>query len=304
MAKNLLLSLVAVLVGAMGISAQGGRQVMGAPPPIEPPNLYTIPTAHIVESLDLDLSATGVFMGEESVTSTFAGAVGVGDFAQLEIGTTPLISSLSTASNISTVPAGGIKVGVPMWKYWEGIAVSFRRSGTQTENVAMDTARTEYEERSAEMSVVASFTNYPASGEGRASGGARNVPQFKAHLGLTYVDASLDPAPDGLETSFLRPFGGFEMWKGETRTTHSRIMMELGWMPHFRFVDPASQTEAEIEPIWFITGGVRYFYHRYGTFELGVRYQSNYDGIADSAIEAKLRLGWPTHLIRDRMLGL
>ena len=60
----------------------------------------------------------------------------------------------------------------------------------------------------------------------------------------------------------------------------------------------------EVTPIWYVVGGVRFFYHRYGTFELGMRYQSNYDGIGDLAMEMKMRLGLPTHMIRERLLGI
>ena len=50
------------------------------------------------------------------------------------------------------------------------------------------------------------------------------------------------------------------------------------------------------------TGGVRYFFSKHVTFD-GVRSQSNYGGLAESAIQAKINLAIPTHGFRDRLVG-
>ena len=149
------------------------------------------------------------------------------------------------------------------------------------------------------------LANFSSPQEGAtASGGWKEI-KIRAHLGFTYLDAELTRVETERE-NFLRPLGGLEVWKGGAQIPHSRLMADLGWVVQFK-PDQGSDGEIEevatIEDILVASVGVRFFYHRYGTLDIGARYQSDYDGVTDSTIHAKLRLSMPTHLIRDRIIG-
>ena len=279
---------------SVGASAQDhGREVMDAPPPIEPSNLSIIPTANVTRSLDLDFSGVGVFLGTGKTMSRGAALLGVGDIAEVELSTVAMVSSLRGPNRLHSVPGGGLKVAFPVWRHWKGMAVGFRRSGTQKEHVGSATLR----ERVGEFYTVASFANYLTPREGAAVSGGWMGTKMKAHLGLNYMAARLTSSPteEALKESFLRPFGGVEIWRG-AGVPQTRVMAEFGWMAHFK--DPQ-----KIDEVWVATGGIRFFFHRYAAFDVGVRYQSDYDGLSESTLQTQFRIGWPTHLIRNRIIG-
>ena len=296
----LLIALLAVLLGGVGAPTDG-REVMGPPPPVEPPNLTLIPTANVVGSLDIDLSAAGVFLGEKS---TYRGAalLGIGDISEVGLSSIETVSSLREKNEPGSMNAGCIKLAFRGWKHWQGTAAIFRRSGTQRENALTPILfePVDYEKKVGEFSVVTTLANFSSPEEGASADGGWKGTKIKVHLGLGYVNGNLTYRDSiDVRDSFLRPFGGVEMWRGSSRIPQSRIIAEFGWLPHFK----GAYGEERVEDIWAVASGVRFFWHRYGTVDVGVRYQSNYDSLAESTIQVKFRMGWPTHLIRDRIVG-
>ena len=287
-------SVIVSLLSVAGAYAQGaGREVMATPPPIEPSRLSIVPTASVTRSLDLDLSGVGVFMGTGKTLSRASALLGIGDIAEVELSTVAMVSSLQSPNRLNSVPGGGLKVAFPVWRYWKGMAVGFRRSGTQIETVGA----VKLNERVGEFYTVASVANFLTQEEESVTGGWMGT-KVKAHLGLSYMAARLTSMPaEARKKDFLRPFGGLEIWRGRSRVPQTRVMAEFGWMAHFK-------NQLEIEDIWVATGGIRFFFHRYAAIDIGVRYQSNYDGLSESTLQTQFRLGWPTHLIRDRIIGL
>jgi hypothetical protein len=125
-----------LLVGALSTSAQtNGRATMASPPPIEPSNLSIVPTASVTRSLDLDLTAAGVFLGEKKNRPRGSAVLGIGDIAEVELSTIPMVSSLKSLNHLSGTPGGSLKIAFPVYRYWQGLGVGFRRSGTLTETI-------------------------------------------------------------------------------------------------------------------------------------------------------------------------
>lgn len=268
---------------------ENGREIMAAPPPIEPSYLFTIPAGRVVRSLDLDVAASGIFLGEGGGKPVGTSAtLGLGDIAEVEIGAMETVSSLGPAPRAHSVPAGGLRVYLPGWKYWQGISASFRRSGTQEENVG----GVLYAEKVGNFSVMATLANYLTPEAGSEAGGGWQGIKAKAHLGLIFVDPRITPSPAN-SRGFWRPFGGFELWRKDSR---ARIMGELGWNADF-------QPGGRVEPIWMATGGVRFFFSKHVTADIGVKHQSNQQGLSESVMQFKLRMVVPTHLLRERIVG-
>ena len=114
-------------------------------------------------------------------------------------------------------------------------------------------------------------------------------------MGAKYIDARLTREEESVtekEGTFWRPVAGFEVWRDNAR---ARVIGELNWMPGFN--------DGSIEIIRVVNGGVRFFFSKHSTIDIGIRHQSNYDGIAESAIQTRLTFHLPTHAFRDRVVG-
>jgi hypothetical protein len=147
------------------------------------------------------------------------------------------------------------------------------------------------------------LANYLGSDSG--TGGWKGT-KIKAHLDLNYLAARLasSTADAPVKKGILRPFGGVEIWRGQSQIPQTRVIAEFGWLAHFKPSEQATSGPGKIEDIWLATGGIRFFLHRYAALDVGVRYQSNYDGLSESTLQTQLRLGLPTHLIRSRIIGI
>ncbi len=279
-----------LFAGAVQSYAQENeREIMSVPPPIEPSYLFTIPAGRVVRSLDLDVAASGIFLGEGGGKPVGTSAIlGLGDIAEVEIGAMEMVSSLGGSKRVHSVPAGGLRVYVSGWKYWHGISAAFRRSGTHEERVD----GVWYEEKVGNFSVMASLANFLTPEEGNEVAGGWQGIKVKTHLGMIYVDPRITPSPQKAQ-GFWKPFGGFELWRKDSR---ARIMGELGWNADF-------QPGGRIEQIWMATGGVRFFFSKHVTADIGVKHQSNQQGLSESVMQFKLRMSFPTHLLRERIVG-
>jgi hypothetical protein len=267
-----------------------GRGVAAQAPPVEPSNLFSIPTGRVVRSMDIDLSGTGVVLSENGSRPLIGAVLGLGDIAQLEIGTIGIVSSIDKPGRLADVSSAGLKVFVPMTHYAQGLAVSFRRSGTFSERADF----VDHDVKVGEFYTMATVANYPRPEHATEPTAGWSGVKVKAHGGMKYVNGQLD-ALEEQTASFWRPVLGVEIWKQNAR---ARVVGELNWIASFD-----REGGQPIEAVRVITGGIRFFFSKHATFDIGVRNQSNYDGLAESAIQAKFNLSLPTHSIRDRIVG-
>lgn len=266
------------------------RGAVVADPPVEPSNLFSIPTARVVRSMDVDLSGTGVVLSQSGSRPLVGAVLGLGDIAQLEMGTIGIVSGIDKADALTDVHSAGLKVYLPLSGYARGIAASFRRSGTHKEK----TTEGQYDAKVGEFYAMTTVANYPEENlAADPTAGWRGL-KLKGHVGMKYLDARMEGAGEATG-AYWRPAGGVELWKNDAR---ARVLAELNWIPGFE------RTGGDrIEIVRVVTAGVRYFFSKHTTFDFGVRHQSNYDGLAESAIQAKMNFSMPTHKLRDRIVG-
>lgn len=280
---------IALLIGFLFVSTTSQAQdrgVVSAPPPVEPSYLFTMPTGQVVRSMDMDISASGVLFGEQTVSGLGRAALGLGDIAEMEIGTMDLSSNLHSNNSLMNLTAGGLKVYLPLWQYAHGISASFRRSATYDTQVG----DIHYEGKVGEFYSVVSLANYRM---GQEDGNGWSGIKLKGHIGAKYTDASMNGVQE-IKNSVWRPVLGFEVWRKNER---ARIVAEMGWSTNFL-------ADGNINDIRIIIGGVRYFFSKHVTFDIGVRHQDNYGGLAESMIQTRLHFAIPTHTLRDRIIGL
>ena len=94
-----LIALATVVVAALPAHA-GDRGAVTPDPPVEPTNLFSLPTARVVRSMDLDVAATGVVLSEAGAQPLVGAVLGLGDIAQLEIGTIGIVSGIDNAGEL------------------------------------------------------------------------------------------------------------------------------------------------------------------------------------------------------------
>jgi hypothetical protein len=275
-------------------AADRGRATMAAEPPVEPRSLFQMPTGGVVKSMDAEVSGLGVLYGNSSKPA-FQAALGLGDIAQMEAGALGIVSNLREENELAAVSTVGLKVHVPLGRYVRGVSASFQRSGSHTDVVDF----VDWSAKVGEFHAVTTMANHGLEDVESAAAGWNGV-KLQTHLGLKYMDARLERGTDPIGMTektgtFWRPVVGFEVWRDNSR---ARVVGELNWMTRFDDVNGGV-----IDVVRVVSGGVRFFFSKHATFDIGVRQQSNYDGIAEAAIQTKLTLHLPTHTFRDRVVG-
>ena len=295
MKRTISIIIVSAIAGMLHpATAQDGRAAMPPEPPREPRTLFQMPTSDVVKSVDAEISARGVLFGDAGGPGLQA-TIGLGDIAQMEVGSLSIISSLETENHLTSVSTAGLKVHLPIGRLVRGVAASFHRSGSHSPSVR----GINWDARVGEFHTVATIANH-APQEAESSRAGWNGIKIRTHVGAKYIDARLEReeitgAVIQREGTFWRPVAGVELWRDNAR---ARVLGELNWMTEF---DDANG--GTIETVRVVNGGVRFFFSKHSTFDIGVRHQGNYNGIAESAIQTKMTFHLPTGALRDRVVG-
>lgn len=251
------------------------------PYPLDPPRLFNIPTAEVLGSLDLNLTGGGTFGMEKERTFLGKIGIGLGDIAEMELSTLGLINALK--SGITTIASSAFKL-----KFWEerknlpGLAMAL--GGTPTWNeLAGDDPTVSFETRLMKLYLVAT----------------KRKGRFGGHFGVTITDVRVknnplgwkfkNPQNDQLKKNLYAIFCGTDI-KANPKT---KIMIELETVPKFEFQKGGIYDNSAMTSVWSGMIGVRFFFTNWLAIDTGVRYQSDFDGIADSKIQASLNVFLP-----------
>jgi hypothetical protein len=277
----------------------------------EPPRLFVIPTAYTLKAYDINASG-GATLESNQISFLGTGLIGLGNVAQFEFSTLRQFRSKDYSINdtmddskggvmvptnimdnsednskndefidLGNTPVAGIKIALPLEQGFfllPNLAVSYRRTfGRKEEGESVA-----YKRQLADLYAVASKSFF-ANGE-RWRG-------FSLHAGVDYFGARLtmSESSNSQSVKFLKPFGGLEIWASR----HAKLMAEFEWVPEIN----EEELMIEEEPIWMSIVGVRIFFTRFLTADIGVRYQQNFDTIADAKVEANIGVSIPTHLV-------
>jgi hypothetical protein len=270
--------LVIIIFVAIGLSDVYARQIEL----FEPPRLFNVPVANTLKSFNLNASGAGTF-GTDQFSFLGTGYLGLGHIAQVEVGAVRILRRLNEAeTELIGVPAAGIKIFLPGERVsWilPNISASYRRTFGRVE----EKNSIRYKRELADLYIMASKTLISFKGW-------RGI---ILHGGADYIGASLTDNKTRRETleKFL-PFGGIEIWA----TKKTKLVGEFEWVANF---NEAGRPKLEDKPVWVAIVGARIFLTRFLTADIGVRYQENFDTVADAKIETSLAIAIPTHLIYD-----
>lgn len=236
------------------------------------PRLFNIPTSKVLASLRMYATGGGA-LGIEKERSLFGRiGLGLGDIADVEIASQSVINALAEGS--SSVPTSAFKVRIMRERRTlPGVSIAIR--GTVDWHVLEgETSDINFETRLTRLYAVASKRWGPFSG----------------HLGASLTDVRVknphgwsfaDPEEDEIRKNLWTPFAGFLYRANES----AFFMGEVEGLPSYRFREGGTYDNDRIENVWVGVIGVRFFFAPWFVTDTGVRYRSDFVGIADASIQ-------------------
>jgi hypothetical protein len=103
-----------------------------------------------------------------------------------------------------------------------------------------------------------------------------------------------NPAETELQRNLVAPFGGISI----QANPKAQVMFEIEGLPSYNFVEGGSHDGSDITNIWAGVVGVRFYFTNWLAADTGVRYRSDFDGIADANIQANINMLLPLGRLR------
>jgi hypothetical protein len=270
-------------------------------------HLFTVSTAHVLPSLEIQLAGGGAY-GLES-EQTFLGNIGIGlgGVAELNLSTYSLFNNLGRQS--ATIPTSLFKLRIVGAKNNRpAVAVGFRISSSQLyENNSVgfavpadaqgrDLASMNYETRFTECNINATLPRKKTQTtvslrvlDIRFSNLSSN---WKAPGYGSNDTVRRNPAIDKDKPNYFLSFGlGSEI----ELNPQTKLLLEIASLPLYDLEKAIKDDKAvEFKTIFALTGGVRFYFTDWLYINSGVKYQSDYNGLADLNLRAELNIFVPT----------
>ena len=258
------------------------------------PRLFNVPTASVLGSLDLYFTGGGAFGIEKERNFLGRAGLGLGDVAEVEFATQSVINSLQHGS--SSLPTSAFKMLIMRERdNLPAVAAALRGTTSwQLLSAYHSTGFSSFETRFTKLYFVAS----------------KRMNQVSGHVGIGLTDVRVrngqsETFVDGIPESTTRsgelqrnlwaPFGGLSI-QANPKTL---VMLEIEGLPSYDFEEGHEFSKDRIKNIWAGVVGVRFYFTNWMAADTGVRYRSDFDGIADANIQASLNLLLPVGRLRE-----
>ncbi|HPG40256.1 MAG TPA: zinc ribbon domain-containing protein [bacterium] len=268
--------------------------------PVDPRRLFLIPTAEVLNSLEVAIGGGSIIGEMKEEKRPFLGRIsmGLGDIAEIEASTVGIVSGLAKGS--AAIPTAAFKlkfIGEQNKFPYIGLAGALRSSLWHSE----ERGNIKFQKRVSTLYFV----------------GSKTINNFSAHAGIgindlrirtknTKTDALLSPTPEEVEKTdkdyvnknVISPLVGV-MFKVNPKTS---LMMEFEYIPEYIFDEKSFEVSTDkINTVWMVIAGVRFFILDWLPLDTGVLYRSDYHGIGDMHIQAGLNVNLPLPRIFKNM---
>ncbi|MDZ7288986.1 MAG: hypothetical protein ONB44_01250 [candidate division KSB1 bacterium] len=250
------------------------------------PRLFNVPTADVLGSLDLYFTGGGAFGIEKERHFLGRAGLGLGDIAEVEFATQSVINSLQQAS--SSMPTSAFKMLIMRDRGNLPAVAMALRGTTSWQQLEGNKSEVSFETRLTKLYIVAS----------------KRISKVTGHIGLGLTDVRVRN-PQGwsffevgrkeLQRNIWAPFAGVSI----QANPKAQVMVEIEGLPSYDFAEGGSYSSKDIKNIWAGVVGVRFYFTNWLAADTGVRYRSDFDGIADANIQANINLLLPTGRLRD-----
>lgn len=253
--------------------------------------IFASPTADVLKSLDVNIILGGAFGFEES--SNFLGniALGLGGVADIEVNTGSLLGALANVNqNIPTIVLKGkiyqgsekfpsIAIGLRSSNDWDRTKIFESGIRTSEPNLYNEGLRNVDYEARITTAFIAFSKNAYENLSFHAGGGISDLRYRNVRLSWNY-GYSDDGAIHKKQLGYV--FGGLIF----TINERTQLMVEAQSMPYFN----VSTKDRTIVPKQrsLMVAGIRSAVSKVLLFDTGIRYQSNYKGLADTQIRLSL----------------
>ena len=253
--------------------------------PAELPRLFNVPTPEVLGSLDLYFTGGGAFGIEKERNFLGHAGLGLGDIAEVEFATQAVINSLQQGS--SSVPTSAFKMQMLREREKLPAIAASLRGTTSWHYLEGNDPNISFETRLTKLYLVAS----------------KQFGQVTAHLGAGLTDVRVrnprgwrfhNPAEKELQRNLIAPFGGVSI----QANPKALVMIEIEGLPSYNFVEGGTYDGGGIKNIWAGVIGVRFYFTNWLAADTGVRYRSDFDGIADANIQANINMLLPLGRLR------
>lgn len=273
-----------------------------------PSRLFSIPTADVLKSMEISVSGGGAFGVEGGSALLRNFIIGLGSIAEVEFTNSGMTNQLTGKSEI--LPTSSFKVSLIPERYknrWyiPDIAVQLRSASWKSLEGNNYALRSDYKAYSESIGgnlhdisqvqkrfsilylivgkKIPDFGNFQiglSQTDVRTKGGYQTLYIESSHL---YDTVEI---PE-LKKSFLAPVAGFEIIAN--KNTH--LMAEIQSIPLFDY--DFQKERVAISKTWLGVAGVRFFISEWLSLDTGIKYQSEYKGIADAEIDIGINFVLP-----------
>ncbi|MBC7186319.1 MAG: hypothetical protein H5U38_04690 [Calditrichaeota bacterium] len=275
-----------------------------------PARLFALPTSAVLRSFEVSLSA-GSSYGVANGGGTVARAsFGLGGVAEVEFSSAEVANQMS--GQTTRLPTRAFKMGLtPEWLrgrwYVPDVALQLCTSNwgelmRRGDYVAPDSRRMDAQGWRLTTAALESraTTLYLVLGKQGAVAGVHVglcLADVRTRRGIqwlyneaTYTTTAVE-IPE-LQKNILGPAGGLTV----AMNPRTHLMVEAGPVPEIRYL--VEERAVAVRRVWRAVGGVRFFLGSWLSWDTGVRYQSNFAGIADARIEMSLNMILPLRRTR------
>jgi hypothetical protein len=245
--------------------------------PVHLPRLFNVPTANVLGSLDAYLTGGGAFGAEKERYFVGRGGIGLGDVAEIEVSTWSVISTLRKTS--SNIPTTAFKMRL-LRERKDLPAIAWALRGTTNwQQLDGSDPGVSFKTRLTKLHVVATKSRGNVSG----------------HFGVGLTDVRVinpqgwsfeESEKDELQRNLIAPFAGVSV-RANPRTL---VMAEVDGVPQYAFTAEKANRSDAIKTVWAGVVGVRFYFTNTFATDAGVRYRSDFDGIADANVQASVSL--------------
>jgi len=285
-------------IGKQGEDRYGKRFISER---VDPPRLFSVPTARVLGSMDIRLTGGGAF--GVATDQSFLGKVGIGlgNIAEVEFSTVGMVTNMTRGSTV--FPTSAFKLMLIPENRWHipTLAVAMRSSanwqdvrsdkrvleanglGSFNDEASKQVSRIDYDTRFTTVYAVTTVRLWFLS----LHAGASLTDVRVKELSVDYYILDPHSEPEEKQKNLIGGFAGFDI-ESNSRT---KLMFEVRTVSNYEY--NTETRKIDVTEAYLAIGGVRFFFWRWLSTDVGVWYQSTFKGIADMQIKMSLNVFIP-----------
>jgi len=256
--------------------------------------LFTVPKGRVLESMDVSLTLGGAFGSMNKGEYLGIASVGLGNVAELEISTFRLVSNLFKGTTALGTTALSVAVlNGTEDNYLPDVAITFRANPSWAlfearHDDIVDDLSAQVDEVSYEMHMAALYVTFSKQlMAGITLHGGVSLTDVRTRNGEAFLSGSpsITVIPD-LQENLYSGFIGIE----RNVNDQTILIAEVSGVPRFNY-KPVQNT-LKADQVAAIIAGFRFYFTPKVSTDAGVKYRSDYAGIADAEISVGLNVGF------------